>query len=225
MIAPSYYDLPEVSCSDLKDLQRQYYVKEDTRFRNIEALHFGSLVDAMLTENRKVNYLLQTLTEDDGNVIHYEFDVFRFAMQMADKLRKDPLVALLLKVMVGQYVFRRTLTLEHDGNIFNIQGRCKYDGFSKSHQSGVDYKMIAAGTYTGFLASIEFFDWDMQAAWYMDLGRIDRHWIIAGSKVNDEIFKLAVQRGDDVYEAGRRKYLIWAYRWSIFFSDFKLKAI
>jgi hypothetical protein len=208
--AAAYFSLPEVSNSDLKELRRLYNV---AALRDLaKVFGFGSLVDALLTERWKVDFTRCTLN-DDGREISFASADFALALRLVEYLQADPLIRLFLDTMVGQYIFRRTLKFTYEGDEYQIRGRCKFDLFSRVHRFGLDFKTTACTTLKSFRESIEFLDYDQAAAWYMDLAKIDRFWIIGISKKTGEIFKYAIERGDETYERGRAKYALWAYRW------------
>lgn len=219
-VSQNYYLHPAVSNSDLSSLMLAYYSRERGELEDI--FNFGSLVDALLTEPHKVNFIALTLTEDGGKVIRYDPAVFAQGVKLAEACRRDPLIVRFLDSMVGQYVFIRSLVFDYQGEDFTIFARCKFDLFSKRFATGLDFKTTACPTLKAFIAAVDFFDWDRQAAWYMDLARIDRHWIIGISKKTGEIFKYAIQRGDETYNRGRAKYSVWAYRWLVLVEPFKI---
>lgn len=221
----NYYELPEVSSSDLSALERKFYGLPDNREDLKGIFNFGSLVDAMVSERRKLDVMLHTLTEDDGNVIEFDYKVWKMAEKMADTLRKDKLVALMLKIMVGQYIFRRTLRFVYDDDGYEIRARCKLDGYCKEFGIGLDYKTTSCKTYKAFVESIAHFNYDRQAAYYMDIAGINSYWIIGISKVTNEVFKFAIARGDETHSRGVAKYSIWAYRWIIYIQDFTINLL
>jgi hypothetical protein len=208
--AATYFTLPEVSNSNLKELKSSYYVETPRDLAAVFA--FGSLVDALLTEPWKVDYRSCSLN-DDGWIIPFTKADFELAVKLVQYLKADPLIKLFLDTMVGQYIFRRTLVFTYEGGEYRIRGRCKFDLFSRAYLFGLDFKTTACTTLKAFRESIEFLDYDQAAAWYMDLAKIDRFWIVGISKKTGEIFKYVIQRGDETYERGRAKYSLWAYRW------------
>lgn len=221
----NYYRRSEVSNSDLTALMRVYYGKDDIS-EELEGVYaFGSLVDAMLTEPLKVRTIDMTLTEDDGNVIQFSYDDFVQATIMANRARKDPIIAAIIKHMAGQYIFVRTLRFQYEGEDLALRCRCKFDQFSKAMKMGADYKTTSCTSLKQFREAIPHFHWDRQAAFYMDLARIDRHWIIGISKKTGEVFKHVIERGDLLHTAGVAKYSFWAYRWKLFIEPFNVDTI
>jgi len=220
----NYYERPEVSNSDLTALARIYNALPDNRAELEDVFNFGSLVDAMLSEEFKVDYHRRTLQEDDGRIIQYDPDTFAQGRDLARLCRRDPVIASILSQMVGQYIFVRTLHFDYQGEEFQIRARCKFDAFGKALSMGADYKTTACTSRKQFRDAISFFHWDRQGAFYMDLAGIDRHWIIGISKKTGEIFKHAIQRGDETYLAGRAKYCYWAHKWKLLIEPFQLAA-
>lgn len=216
--AENYYKLPEVSSSDLGELKRVWYNSERPDLEEI--FNFGSLVDAMLTERHLLDFTSYSLIVPGSLDIHYSAAVWRQAEALERSLRQDQAVALMLPAMRGQYIFRRTLGFNFEGEELLIRGRCKFDLYSRIHKTGLDFKTTSCHTAKAFAAAIEFFDWDKQAAWYMDLARIDYHWIVGVSKVTGEVFKYVIQRGDENHKRGVAKYSLWAYRWLMLVEPF-----
>jgi hypothetical protein len=214
----NYYKLPEVSSSDLGELKRVWYNSERPDLEEI--FNFGSLVDAMLTERHLLDRTSCSLMVPGSLDIHFSPLVWRQAETLEKALREDPAVALMLPAMRGQYIFRRTLGFTWEGEEHSIRGRCKFDLYSRIHKTGLDFKTTSCDTLKAFAAAVDFFDWDKQAAWYMDLARIDRHWIVGVSKKNGQVFKYVVERGDKNHKRGVEKYSIWAYRWNMLVKPF-----
>lgn len=219
----NYYDLPEVSSSDLGELERTFYDRERGDLEEI--FNFGSLVDAMLTERELLNYSMCSLRQPGSLDLLFSPLVWRQAEILADYLRKDPVVKLMLPGAKGQYIFRRTLCFQYEGDEHKIRARCKFDLFIKAHKTGLDFKTTSAKSGKEFIAAIDHFDWDKQAAWYMDLARIDFHWIIGVSKKTGEVFKYVVQRGDANHTRGVAKYSVWAYRWLLLIEPFEKQLL
>ena len=204
-MAVDYYELPFVSNSDLGALRKEIY--GIVEIPNLDFHYaFGSLVDAMLTEPQSII---------DAARADYDFtpDHLTMAEKMVDYCLKDPLIPLMLKQSIGQYVYIRTMDFIHEGFEFKMKCRCKFDLLAKQYKMGLDFKTLSVETDNAFRASIDYFDYDRQAVFYMDLARLDRFWVIGISKKNAAIFKLAITRGDDVYKSGRDKYMYWGRKY------------
>lgn len=220
----NYYDRPELSNSDLTALARMYNALPDNREELEDVFNFGSLVDAMLSERHRVDFALRELTEDGGRVIRYSPAVFTQAERLATLAKRDPVIRALVENAVGQYVFIRTIVFDFEGEEYAIKSRCKFDAYARPLAMGADYKTTACTSYNQFKNAISHFHWDRQAAFYMDLARIDRHWIIGISKKTGQIFKHAIERDDETYKVGRAKYCYWAAKWATLIQPFALHA-
>lgn len=213
-MAVDYYDLPFVSNSDLGALRNS--IHENEEIANLDYHYaFGSLVDAMLTEPQHVI---------DAARLDYAFTPEHFAMadKMVEYCLKDPLIPLMLKQSIGQYVFIRTMEFDDNGFLFKMKCRCKLDLLAKQYKMGLDFKTLSVETYNAFKTSINYFDYDRQAVFYMNLCRLDRFWIIGISKKNAAIFKLAITRGDDIYKSGLGKVNYWARKYYDMIYNIKL---
>lgn len=207
MTDKEYFARPEVSNSELKNLSRLY--RGDTR--NIEeeykeALVIGSLVDAHITGEIYVGE--STYEQRELAYVLYKYMI------------ADALIKIFLSFMEGQVKFFEVLTFEYDGITYQIAARCKFDLFSHRFKIGVEIKTTACTTRKSFILSIEFLDYDQAAAWYMDIAKIDRLWIIGISKKTKEIFKFAIERGDETYTRGKAKYCFRAFQWIMFIDGF-----
>jgi len=218
----NYFDLPEVSSSDLGALKRTFYGLPDNRAELIKVFNFGSLVDAMLTERYLLYPVVMGLRTLDGQMVYFTLEDWKLAERLAATLAEDPVIRRLLPMAVGQYIFRRTLDFIYEGEVYQIRGKCKFDLYARGIKTGLDFKTTAATTRAQFIESIDFLDYDKQAAYYMDLGRVDQYWIAGISKKNGKIFKVAIERGDATHKAGVAKYTVWARRWVMLIDPFAL---
>lgn len=222
----NYFKRHEVSNSDLKSLARAYRVEADPFGDRIQTIfNFGSLIDALrtaahlLVNNRLYNddlVTFVTLTEDE---LEKGFALNKF-------LNTDRLMKLFSDTMIGQFVFLKRLNFTYEGRDYFLRARCKFDHFTRreywsSIRVGIDYKTTAATSQRAFEASIEHFDWDQGAAFYMDIAQIDYFWLIGICKTKNEIFKFAIRRGDAMYLRGRAKYARWAYQWVTLIESFE----
>lgn len=218
----NYYALPEVSSSDLGELERLFYNRPRPDLEQIFA--FGSLVDAMLTEPALL--LSMTYQMRDGNrLVDFDVATWRLAETLASNLRTDPIIARLLPFSRGQYIFRRTLEFAYEGEAYKIRSRCKFDLLARAFSMGLDFKTTSCTSQKQFEEAIAFFDWDKQGAYYMDIARIDRHWIAGVSKKTGKVFKYVIERGDETHKRGQEKYSIWAYRWITLIEPFEKQLL
>lgn len=210
-----YYLRPEVSNSDLTALKellhpRPMFGDRDTAFR------FGSIVDAIITEPSRVDFLHHTI---DGNPV--DEDEFLHAREMQRALRAearhDQFLAKVLEYADTQrYMVRKAQEFDNGGFHFTLDTRCKWDWWLDAPKFGGDLKTTSAATPAEFEAAIDHFDWDRSRAWYMDIAKSNKDFIYAISKRNCRIFKLFINRGDAVYTRGREKYEDLAFKYWAF---------
>ena len=210
-----YYGRPEVSNSDLTALKellhpRPVYGDREAAFR------FGSIVDAIITEPSRVDFLRMTI---DGHPV--DEDEFLHAREMQRALRAeartDQFLAKVLEIAETQrYMVNKGQLFDNGGFEFALDTRCKWDWWLDAPHFGGDLKTCAATTQKEFEDSVDFFDWDRSRAWYMDIARSNKDFIYAISKKNCNIFKLFINRGDAIYTRGREKYEDLAFKYWCF---------
>jgi hypothetical protein len=201
MTDKEYFSRPEVSNSTLSELKRQLSGREFDE--PVEAYAFGSLLDAMITEPRRVNFIEKTF---DG-LPAANFDV---AKQMAKAFSKEDVSKSILKFSDFQKVSITRRQMEYNGVSFELDCRCKWDFFG--HISG-DIKSTAATSQKQFVAACHHFDYFRSRAWYMDIDNTKRDVIIGISKVNFKVFYVPIWRGDNLYELGRQQYTELAFKY------------
>ena len=210
-----YYSRPEVSNSDLTALKELLYPRP--RYGDREtAFRFGSIVDAMITEPARVDFLHMTV---DGEPVIEEEWLHAREMQRAlrAEARRDPFLAKVLELADTQrFMVNKDQEFDNGGFRFTLDTRCKWDWWLPSANFGGDLKTTSASTQAEFLNAVDTFDWDRSRAWYMDIARSDKDFIYAISKKNFSIFKLFINRGDDLYNRGREKYEDLAFKYWAF---------
>mgnify|MGYP002623854195 CR=1 FL=1 len=207
-----YYKRSEVSNSDLTTLKNLLHPRLQLGDREA-AFRFGNLVDAIITEPKRVNFY--TYTVDD---VQYTEDEFRHAQEMHKALcaegRRDSFLDKVLTLAAWQKVMvNKAQQFEYGQFPFTLDTRCKWDWFFLDYGFGGDLKTTFASTQKEFDEAIDFFDWDRSRAWYMDIAGSDRDFIYAISKKNNRIFKHFICRGDATYERGRAKYEELAFQY------------
>ncbi|MGM9695025.1 MAG: PD-(D/E)XK nuclease-like domain-containing protein [Alloprevotella sp.] len=201
----SYYNRSEVSNSDLTELKNALHPR--MQFGNKEAaFRFGSLVDALITEESRVDFY--RLRVDDEQ---YSADEFAHGLEMRDALRREAkrdtfLYRVLLKSDTQRTMVNKRQNFCYCGYDFHLDTRCKWDWWFPEYFIGGDLKTTFASSQKEFEEAVDFFDWDRSRAWYMDIAHSDRDFIYAISKKNNKIFKKYIERGDDTYRRGREKY-------------------
>lgn len=155
---------------------------------NIDRIfEFGSLVHAAIFEP----YLANT------NDVDYEL-----ALQMKDTFYRDKLCGNLMKY--------KGIRPEHEFYKYKegLKRRCKADTWIKDLDLIVEFKGLSVTNEKGFISSLDQFDYDMGAAFYLDTTAAKRELIVAVSKKKpDKLFRFMVEKGDATYQKGRQKYL------------------
>lgn len=210
-----YYSRPEVSNSDLTALKELLHPRPVFGDREA-AFRFGSIVDAMITEPSRVDFLLMTL--DGAPVDKVEFLHAReMHRALRAESRRDPFLAKVLELSDSQrYMVRKGQQFDNGGFRFSLDTRCKWDWWLDAAHFGGDLKTCAASSQKEFEEAVDFFDWDRSRAWYMDIAGSHKDFIYAISKRNCRIFKLFINRGDAVYSRGREKYEELAFKYWCF---------
>jgi len=213
----TYYDRHEVSNSSLSWLKLMLFPREMPDPTQVYL--FGNLVDAVITENGRVDYFRKTI---DGNVVPNEW--FERAEQMKRSFMADEMCRQLIHGAATQAVMVTERNFDFKGIEFSLPVRCKWDFFKDNLGFGGDIKSTAATTQAQFEAAIRYFDYDRQRAWYMDIARqlgykADKDVLIGISKTNFKVFKVFVNRQSPLYESGVDKYNFLAFRWWMLMSD------
>ena len=210
-----YYQRSEVSNSDLTELKNLLHPHIQYGDREA-AFRFGSIVDAIITEPSRVDFLHQTI---DGQPVSDEEFLHAREMQRAlrAEARRDPFLAKVLELADTQrFMVNRQQSFCNGGFNFSLDTRCKWDWWLPTAHFGGDLKTTFASTEAEFENAVDFFDWDRSRAWYMDIAHSDRDFIYAISKKNCRIFKKFIQRDDPVYRRGRDKYEELAFQYWCF---------
>ena len=208
----SYYLRTEVSNSDLTELKNYLYPR--TQYGDKEkAFKFGTLVDALITENERVHYSKRMV--DD---ITYSREDFELGLAMREALRKEArkdefLRAVLSNSDTQKFMVNKSQRFLYGNFEYTLDTRCKWDWWLPSFGFGGDLKTTFAESQNQFNEAIDFFDWDRSRAWYMDIAGSQQDFIYAISKKNLKIFKAFIRRDDDTYKRGKEKYDELAFKW------------
>lgn len=219
IIKDPYYERPEVSNSELGAIEK-YWMPQSYIIDLEAAFHFGNLLDAMITEPAQVDYFKQTIAGVKINKEEFE---------KADKMKKVFFADPFCKKLVAQCTMQK-VTVKHDwlivyqGFKFSMNMRCKWDFFAERIDLSGDLKTTAATTQKQFEESLFHYNYDRQAALYMDLEGKSNFIFIGISKVNFKIFKVIVKRFDSTYNSGKAKYEELAFRYWYLFGDIKTAA-
>ena len=208
----SYYLRTEVSNSDLTELKNYLYPR--TQYGDKEkAFKFGTLVDALITENERVHYSKRMV--DD---VTYSREDFELGLAMREALRKEArkdefLRAVLSNSDTQKFMVNKSQRFLYGNFEYTLDTRCKWDWWLPSFGFGGDLKTTFAESQNQFNEAIDFFDWDRYRAWYMDIAGSQQDFIYAISKKNLKIFKAFIRRDDDTYKRGKEKYDDLAFKW------------
>jgi hypothetical protein len=206
-----YYNRPEVSNSDLSEIKK-YWMPQGMVIDYEQAYKFGSLIDAMLTEEHRVDYYKYRVGE-----VEYTKADFDKAKEMKAAFLRDPLCVNMLKMASTQSVMSKNRKFIYQGVEFELPVRCKWDIWMEHPHWGGDIKSTTATSQKQFEEAVRYFDYDRQRAWYMDIAGSDQDILIGISKVNFKIFKVPIKRGDELYKSGLEKYLELAFKhWYLF---------
>ena len=213
----SYYLRTEVSNSDLTELKNYLYPR--TQYGDKEkAFKFGTLVDALITENERVHYS-KSMVDD----VTYSREDFELGLAMREALRKEArkdefLRAVLSNSDTQKFMVNKSQRFLYGNFEYTLDTRCKWDWWLPSFGFGGDLKTTFAESQNQFNEAIDFFDWDRSRAWYMDIAGSQQDFIYAISKKNLKIFKAFIRRDDDTYKRGKEKYDELAFKWWMLFS-------
>lgn len=208
----NYYKRSEVSNSDLSWLKQQLWPREmpDPTM----AYKFGSLIDAMITEPSRVDYYNYLLDEQK-----YTKEDFILAERMKQSFYNDSVASFLAMHSIGQKEMYKRLEMNYGGISFELSTRCKWDLWSDHLNHGGDIKSTTARTQSEFETAVEYFDYDRQRAWYMDIAGVDKDILIGISKKNFKVFKIFITHESEFYKKGKDKYLELAFRWWNLYGD------
>lgn len=210
----AYYSRIEVSNSDLSWLQNQLHPRDMPDPTN--AYRFGSLIDAMITEPNRVNFITRRL--DDFQFSKEEFEK---AEQMKRSFLMDNECLEYIGMAQPQKEMSRRLELNYKGIDFCLQMRCKWDLWFPLIKSGGDIKSTMATTQKQFEDAIRYFEYDRQRAVYMTIADSKHDVLIGISKVNFKVFKVFITRNSELYHSGMQKFLHLAYQWNTLFGEDK----
>lgn len=210
----TYYDRPEVSNSDISEM-KNYFMPPDYRMDLRDAYRFGNLIDAMITEQHRVNFYLKKV--DEETFTNAEWDL---AIKMRDAAKKDPMTAKFMEVCSGQAVKSKLVDFDYHGFKFQLLMRCKYDFWNEYMGWGGDLKSTVSTTRKQFIEACYHFDYDRQRAVYMKISGANQDMLIGISKKNLGVFHLPITMGDEFHQSGEKKLTELAFKYWVYFGDF-----
>lgn len=221
IIIDPYYSRPEVSNSELGWLEK-YWLPQQIVIDLEQAYRFGSLVDAMITEPEQVDYFKYSVC---GTL--YSKEEFDKAAAMKKAFFNDQFCKSLSAQCEKQRVSAKNdWQINYEGFEFALDVRCKWDFFSPKIDLSGDLKTTACTTQKAFEASIHHYNYDRQAAFYMDIENKSNFIFIGICKTSPhKIFKVPVKRGGDLHNSGRAKYQELAFRYWYLFGNLKMNVV
>jgi len=186
-----YFSIQALSNSALTEIAD----KTNDRYkpaRSDAAMSYGSLVDALLTQTRDVDT---------------QHDQYGKALRAKARFLSDPFCKLVYESAEKQVAYTDEVEWIYNDMAGRPFCKCLYD-FDISPSAGADLKTVSASSHKAFLASVDLFDWDRQAAFYLATSGKDRFSILGLSKTADVApFVLHIKKGDEIYWRGREKMM------------------
>jgi PDDEXK-like domain of unknown function (DUF3799) len=211
-----YYLRSECSSSDLSELYK-LLCPEIFDFDYSEALRFGTLVDALITEMRRVNVYKRTV--DDTIYLQSDFDLAR---QMKAAFYRDPVCAAFMKLADCQKISIGMVKHVWQQFEFELEMRCKWDLFMPAMRQGADIKTTTATTQKQFEEACEHFNYWRSRVVYMKLENTCKDMLIGISKVNLKVFKIPIVKGDKYWQKGEEQANELAFNYWHLFNDFNI---
>jgi len=216
----NYYDIKGyVSNSDMSELDRLLHGGREFGGNKEQVFAFGNLVDALISEPELVDMQNKTCIDAHGEILTFTEAEWMQAQRMKHAALNHPFVKLMVDCMEFQVVTKiDEFEINCDYAHFFIPARGKADGIAAAIKTGMDLKTTACGDLKAFMNSIMMFDYDRQGAWYMDLFELDKFIFVGISKKQNkkgqhEILLHAIERGDEMYLSGLKKYQKLAYQY------------
>lgn len=213
----TYYLRPEVSNSDLGWLQSQ--LNPSDRYSDpTEAYRDGSLLDAMITEQWRVNYFKRTLDDQPFPKARFNTIVAMKASFWKDEFCRDFATG----ADAQKITVVKDKVFNYNGYEFEVDCRCKWDIWRDDLGWGSDIKSTAAKNQTEFEAACYHFNYDRQRYLYMQLENSERDVLIGVSKIKPHrIFKVFINRNSEFYKSGERKATELLFRWHLLYGKDK----
>jgi len=192
-----FSEVPGVSNSGLTTTKHKMEGTEPPA-ANSAFFRLGNLVDAHLLQ--KAEWDMEATQEEK-----------RHAMALASNLMAHPLCAAIVRGGISQAVFQNEVLVDLEGIEKVVVGRCMVDKAVTKLRTALDIKTGAFSSLSGFLASIERFDYDRAAYWYSEVGEFDT-FILAGiGRKGHGPFIHIIKRGDPMWLSGKEKANLLAY--------------
>jgi len=214
MNADPYFLLPQVSNSDLSAV-KELFMPKSYLIDFEDALRFGTLIDALITEMHLVDVYKRTV---HGYI--YKPEEMELAYRMKKAFYKDPTCAAFAKLSEFQKISTGLVDFTYSGMDFKLDMRAKWDLFMKALKMGADIKSTMATTQQGFEDACEHFSYYRSRVVYMLIEGTSKDMLIGISKVNCKIFKIPMVRGDKYWIKGLEQATDLAFKYFMMFDGF-----
>lgn len=209
-----YYSRKECSNSDLSELHKLFWPLA-WEYDFAEALRFGTLVDALISEMHRVNVFKRTVDDEV-----YRVEDFELARQMKLAFYKDPTCAAFMKLAETQKISASIVEYVWNRFKFSIEARCKWDLFMPALKQGADIKTTTATTLKQFEEACEHFKYFRSRVFYAKLENTKKDMLIGISKVNLKVFKIPMTEGDKYWQKGLEDASNLAFNYWLHFDGF-----
>ena len=181
----NYRSLPRISNSDLSELLAD--VKGETREKPVKAFAFGSSLHELILEPHTIHDLPENVD-------------LRLVQQLASVARADPFLSWALR-----FSKKETVCLWKD-EATGLELKSKLDLIFKSRLV-IDIKSTSCRTYADFLHTCEAYEYDRQAAFYLDAVGGKKFVFVAVQKVKPFNVWVVEHHADGSFiQSGRKKY-------------------
>ncbi len=211
-----YYSRPEPSNSDLSELNKLLHPNLYD-FDFTDSLRFGNLFDCLVTESHKVNVYTRTVEGIDGC---YSIADMELAKKMKLAFYRDATCSAFMKIASTQHIAIAKVQFEWNSFKFWLEMRCKFDLMMFPINMGADIKTTTATTDKQFMEACLHFNYIRSRVIYMLIQNTDSDMIIGVSKVNLRIFKIAIKRGDKLWQLGLEQASKLAFEYWLYFDSF-----
>ena len=193
----NYRQLPRISNSDLTEFKD--YIFGEKQVKPVHAFAFGSALHELILERSAAQpqVILDLPTGVDLNLVQ----------QLAQIARTDPFLSWALR-----FSRKETVQLWSDPAT-GLDLKSKLDIVHKQSLV-VDIKSTSCKTYSNFLRSCDRYDYDRQAAFYLDSISAKRFVFVAVQKVKPfNVWIVEHHTAGSFIESGRKKYCRLLREW------------
>ena len=191
----SYYSRSEVSNSDLTELKNYLYPRVQYGDKE-KAFKFGTLVDALITENDRVRY--DKLMVDD---YLYTTEEFELGLEMRKALRKEAEKDQFLAVVLAQsdtqkFMVNKQQEFYYGNFAYHLDTRCKWDWWLSAYNFGGDLKTTFAELSTFSTGTVPVPGiWILQGAIEISSTQSQKRTVKSSSILSPTVTTLRISRG------------------------------